>query len=168
MVLVILRKLILQTRVRTHPVGLDVWLSDLVGPFVYFYTSCVRSVKALARLRRCAGSPKPSLVAYMISTIISWAGSNGGHKSRQPAQRPAPPSPSEVNTMLDKTRMNNLTRPLILLPQSVGATLLQPDRTEQTQTYSYKIIKYVKKLCDLSTLKGWNHYFEVSSSDEKH
>ena len=48
----------------------------LVGPFFYFYTSCVRTAKALARLRRCAGSPEPSLVAYVISTIISWAGTN--------------------------------------------------------------------------------------------
>ena len=31
---------------------------------------------ALVRLRGCAGSPVPSLVAYVISTIISWAGSN--------------------------------------------------------------------------------------------
>ena len=37
---------------------------------------CVRTAKALARLRRCAGSPEPSLVAYLISTIISWAGSD--------------------------------------------------------------------------------------------
>ena len=48
----------------------------LVGPFVYFHTSCVRTAKALASLRGCAGSPEPSLVAYPISTIISWAGSN--------------------------------------------------------------------------------------------
>ena len=27
-------------------------------------------------LRGCAGSPEPSLVAYVISIIISWAGSN--------------------------------------------------------------------------------------------
>ena len=73
MALFVLRKLILQTRMRSHPVGLDVWF--LVGPFVYFHTSCVRTMKALARLRGCAGSPEPSLVAYMISTIISWAGS---------------------------------------------------------------------------------------------
>ena len=53
--------------------GLDVWF--LVGPFVYFHTSCVRTTMALARLRGCAGSSKPSLVAYVISTIISWAGS---------------------------------------------------------------------------------------------
>ena len=78
-----------------HPVGLDVWV--LVGPFVYFHTSCMRTAKALARLRRCAGealarlrrcagealarlrrcagSPEPSLVAYVISSIMSWAGS---------------------------------------------------------------------------------------------
>ena len=70
---IILRKLILQTRMCSHPVGLHVWI--LVGPFVYFHTSCVRTAKALARLRGCAGSPEPSLVAYVISTIISWAGS---------------------------------------------------------------------------------------------
>ena len=50
----------------------------LVGPFLYFHTSCARTAKALARLCGCAGSPEPSLVAYVISTIISWAGSNQG------------------------------------------------------------------------------------------
>ena len=74
MTLFVLRNLILQTRMRSHPIGLDVWF--LFGPCVYFHTLCVRTAKALARLRRCAGSPEPSLVAYVISTIISWAGSN--------------------------------------------------------------------------------------------
>ena len=69
MVLFVLRKLILQTRMHSHPVWLDVWF------FVYFHTSCVRSAKALARLREFAGSPELSLIAYVISTIISWAGS---------------------------------------------------------------------------------------------
>ena len=73
MVLFVLRKLIFQTCMHSHPVGLDVWF--LVGPFVYFYTSCVQTAKALARLRRCAGSPELLLVAYVVSTIISWAGS---------------------------------------------------------------------------------------------
>ena len=67
MALFVLRKLIFQTRNRSHPVWLDFWF--LVGPFVYFHTSCMRTAKALARL--CG-----SLVAYVISTIISWAGSN--------------------------------------------------------------------------------------------
>ena len=49
MALFVLRKLILQTRMGSHPVGLDVWC--LVGPFVYFHTSCVRTAKALVRLR---------------------------------------------------------------------------------------------------------------------
>ena len=75
MVLFDLRNLILQMHMRSHPVGLHVWF--LVGPFVFFRTSCVRTAKALARLCGCAGSPEPSLVAYVISTIISWAGSNG-------------------------------------------------------------------------------------------
>ena len=81
MALIALRTL-LQTRMRSHPVGMDVWF--LVEPFVYFYTSCVRTAKALARLRGYAGSPEPSLVACVISTIISWAGSyigKGAHSS---------------------------------------------------------------------------------------
>ena len=38
---------------------------------IYFHTSCVRTAKALARLCGCAGSPELSLVAYVMSTIIS-------------------------------------------------------------------------------------------------
>ena len=53
MVLSVLRKYILQTRMHSHPVGLNVWFS--VGPFVYSHTSCVRTANALARLRGCAG-----------------------------------------------------------------------------------------------------------------
>ena len=74
-VLCALRKFILQTRMRSHPLGLDAWI--LVGPFVYFHASCVWTAKALARLLGWAVSPEPSLVAYMICTIISWAGSYG-------------------------------------------------------------------------------------------
>ena len=44
-----LRKLILQTHMSSHPLRQDVWF--LVGPFVYFHTSCVQTAKALARLR---------------------------------------------------------------------------------------------------------------------
>ena len=51
---------------KSHPVGLDVWF--LVRPFICFHTLCVRTVKALVRLRRW----EPLLVAYVISTIISW------------------------------------------------------------------------------------------------
>ena len=61
MVLFILSKLIHQMRMRSHPVRLDGCF--LVGPIVYFHTSCVWTAKALARLRRCVGSPEPSLVA---------------------------------------------------------------------------------------------------------
>ena len=63
MVLFVFRKLILQRRMRSYPVGLYVWF--LVGPFVYFHTSCVRTAKALARLPGCAGLHVPSLVAYV-------------------------------------------------------------------------------------------------------
>ena len=71
MVVFILRKLILQMRMRSHPVGLDICF--LVGP--YCQTSIVQTGKALVRLHECAGLPEPLLVAYVISTIISWAGS---------------------------------------------------------------------------------------------
>ena len=73
MALFVLLKLILQTCTHSHPVGLDVGF--LVGPFIYFHTLCVRTTKALARLRRCAVSLEPSLFTYAVSTIISWAGS---------------------------------------------------------------------------------------------
>ena len=68
-----LRKLNLQTRIRSKPLGLHVWI--LVRHFVYFHTLGVRIAKALARRRGCTVSPEPSLVACAISTIISWAGS---------------------------------------------------------------------------------------------
>ena len=74
MALFVLRKLILQTCMRSYPVGLDVWF--LIGPFVYFHITCVQTAMALARLRKCTGSPEPSLITCVISTIISWAGSN--------------------------------------------------------------------------------------------
>ena len=51
MALFVLHNFILQSRMRSHPVGLDVWI--LIGPFVYFHTLCVRTAKALARLRGC-------------------------------------------------------------------------------------------------------------------
>ena len=70
--LFILRKLILQSCMCSHPVGLDVWF--FFGPFNYFHTLCVWTAKAVARLRTCAGLPEPSLVAYVTSTIISWVG----------------------------------------------------------------------------------------------
>ena len=68
MVLSVLRKLFLQTHMCSHPVGLYVWY--LVGTFIYFSTSMCAN-------REGSGDtePKPSLVAYVISTIISWAGS---------------------------------------------------------------------------------------------
>ena len=74
MVLFVLCKLITQMRMHSHPLGQDVWF--LVGLFLCVSTSCLRKAKALARLRRCTGSSEPSLVAYVISTIISWAGSS--------------------------------------------------------------------------------------------
>ena len=47
MVLLVLCKLVLQTRMYSHPVGLDIWF--LIRSFVYFHASCMRTAKALAR-----------------------------------------------------------------------------------------------------------------------
>ena len=72
--LFVLRKLILQIHMCSHPVGFDVWC--LVGPFIYFHTSCVRTAKdQMARLCRCAGSSEPSLVTYKCDkyhNLMSW------------------------------------------------------------------------------------------------
>ena len=83
--LFVLCKFILQIRMRSLPVGLDVWF--LVRPFVYFHTLCVQTAKALGRLRIRAVSPEPSMAACVISTIISWAGTyvNNNKGTDQPA-----------------------------------------------------------------------------------
>ena len=51
----------------------------------------MRTAKALARLRGCADSPGPSLVAYVISIIIFCAGSftvmRLNNKARDPYAR---------------------------------------------------------------------------------
>ena len=74
MALLVLCKLILQMRMRSYPMWLLKYLifSRTVRLLPYFMW---RTAKALARLRGYAGSPKPSLVAYVVSTIISRAGS---------------------------------------------------------------------------------------------
>ena len=45
--------------------------------FLEVSLTCLRTVKSLARLCLCAGSLEPLLVAYVISTLFSRAGSNG-------------------------------------------------------------------------------------------
>ena len=60
--LFVLCKFILQIRMRSHPAGLDVWF--LVWPST--------SIVHVCKQRRLW--PEPSLVAYAISTILSWAG----------------------------------------------------------------------------------------------
>ena len=47
MVFFIFRKIILQTRMHSHPIGLDVWF--FVGPFVYFHTLWVWEQRRLWR-----------------------------------------------------------------------------------------------------------------------
>ena len=43
----------------------------IIWVFSYIHTLCMRAVKAMARMRICAGSPEPSLLGYMICAKIS-------------------------------------------------------------------------------------------------
>ena len=65
MALFVLRKLIIQTRMRNHTVAIDAWF--LVGPFVYFlpYFMCANSEGSgeTARMRRLAWA---FVFAYVI------------------------------------------------------------------------------------------------------
>ena len=84
MALFVLRKLILQMRMCSHPVELDVWF--LVEHFVYFHTSCVRTSNALARLRRLTWAVTGrlcnkyhNLMSWLICVIWGWQ--NGHSKA---------------------------------------------------------------------------------------
>ena len=69
MTLIALRKLSLQTSMPSSPLGLHVWF--LVKPFVYFHTLCVRTVKALARLRSLAWAFAVRL-CDKYNNLMSW------------------------------------------------------------------------------------------------
>ena len=47
------------------------WEYRLIWVFFYIHTLSMRTVKAMARMRICAGSPEPSLLGYMICAEIS-------------------------------------------------------------------------------------------------
>ena len=53
-------------RMPSHSEGPGIWLS--VWRFLFTHCLYERAAKLLARLRGCAGSPEPSLLAYAIST----------------------------------------------------------------------------------------------------
>ena len=55
------------------PVGLQKCF--FAWSFLQVSTKCLQTATALARLRLCAGSPEPLLVACVISTLFSCAGS---------------------------------------------------------------------------------------------
>ena len=63
----VLRKPSLQTHMRSHPVELDVC-------FVYFHTRCVRTAKALARLRGCTNNVLSFLSKeqIVINVHVQW------------------------------------------------------------------------------------------------
>ena len=55
-----------------------------IGPFVYLHTLCVHSEGS----GETARMPEPSLVAYVISTIISWPGSFSKNKTSNEIYNP--------------------------------------------------------------------------------
>ena len=68
----------------SHPGGLNVWF--LVGPFVFFHTLCVRTVKALVRLHRlalafggCLCDKDNNLMSWLISLSNLNTGPITGH-----------------------------------------------------------------------------------------
>ena len=58
----------------SHSEGPGIWLS--VWRFLLTHYLYERAAEVLARLRGCAGSPEPSLLAYAISTKFAWRGPN--------------------------------------------------------------------------------------------
>ena len=67
MALLVFRKRILQTRMRSYPVGLDVWV--LVGSFFYSYTSCVLAWAFAGRL--C--DKYHNLMSWLFSLQSLWS-----------------------------------------------------------------------------------------------
>ena len=61
-----------QLHMPSHSEGPGIWLS--VWRFLMIHCLYERAAKVLARLRVCAGSPKPSLLAKGISTKFAWHG----------------------------------------------------------------------------------------------
>ena len=61
-----------QLRMPSHSEGPGIWLS--VWRFPLIHCLYVQAAKVLLRLRGCAGSPEPSLLAQAISTKFTWRG----------------------------------------------------------------------------------------------
>ena len=59
-------------RMSSHSEGSGIWLS--IWRFLLIQCLYERAAEVLARLRGCAGSPEPSLLAYAISTKFAWRG----------------------------------------------------------------------------------------------
>ena len=69
MTLFVPRKFTLQILMRSRPMGIHVYfLSDPLSTSILY-------VCEQRKLWRCAVSPEPSLAVYVITTIITWAGS---------------------------------------------------------------------------------------------
>ena len=65
----------------SHSEGPGIWLS--VWRFLLTHCLYERAATVLARLRGCAGSPEPSLLAYAISTKFAWRGPINAHEQNQ-------------------------------------------------------------------------------------
>ena len=77
MALFVLRKLILQTRMCSHPVGLDVWcFCRTLCLLPYFMCANSEGSGETARMRRLVWA----FAGHHVISTISWAGSNNGQE----------------------------------------------------------------------------------------
>ena len=152
-----------------HPVGLDVWF--FVWPFVYFYTSCVQTAKALARLLGCAGSPEPSLDIYVLSTIISWAGSNYLFTYR-PEHMPNDYKNlsglwgAELNSIMRVTVNNLASRGLQLVKSPLDMPMIK-ETLGVIKAYFEDLKFYVSYIGPPRVLGNWGIYFRGKKKRSK-
>ena len=82
----------------SHSEEPGIWLS--VWRFLLTHCLYERAAKVLARLRGCAGSPEPSLLAYAISTKFAWRGPKTSSSLVQTDQQGAAISNSSSSSFL--------------------------------------------------------------------
>ena len=69
--IMVIRFVVLQMRMRSSLLGWETCV--FAWSFLKVLITCLRTAKALARLRLCAVSPEPLLVAFVMSTLFSYA-----------------------------------------------------------------------------------------------
>ena len=92
-------------------------------------TTEMRTAKALARLRLCAGSPEPLLVAFVISTLVTGE-KNSNHQCRDRGSNPG--------RLRDRR-----TRYRVAIKAGLYCKAVQVYHIPITTTYSPSILRFV-------------------------